>query len=258
VKKQFLLGAAIGALSVINPALAAPPAYNWTGCYIGGNAGYSWGRASGATSTPSINSMGGGSLPLGLPTWYPISLNPEGVIGGGQIGCNRQFDNRYVFGFETDFQGSAQHDSNSRNHLFNDGEGASGTVNQNVEAKLKWFGTVRGRAGLLITPSVMVYGTGGLAYGNISVNNTFTVSGTTFSGVASFGDSKTKIGWTLGAGIEGVLFNWNNWTWKIEYLYIDFGSLSGSGVDPLIGPYSWNVNVIDNIVRVGLNYRITP
>lgn len=270
MKKQLLMGVSIGALAAINPALAADlpvkapvmapvvAAYNWTGCYVGGNIGYSWGRAHG-----DINAFGG---PLGVPTAFPISLNLDGVIGGGQIGCQRQFDNRWVLGLEADFQGSAEKHSRNFSDPFNvnDGEGFSGTVSQSIEAKIQWFGTWRARAGFLVTPTIMLYGTGGLAYGKTSVtdNIAVTVTATNIALVpffpTSLSASDTKVGWTLGAGVEGALFNWNNWTWKAEYLYIDLGSVNGSGVDPFGRAVNWNTKVTDNIVRFGLNYRILP
>jgi len=270
MKKQLLLGIAIGALAAANPALAQPPVpYNWTGCYVGGNVGYSWGRARGNLNEPVLGF-------LGLPTSVPISLNPDGVIGGVQSGCQRQFDNRWVLGLEADFQGSAEkasgNFSNPFSFSFSDGEGfavTSGTVGHSIEAKIQWFGTWRARAGFLVTPTIMLYGTGGLAYGKTNVTDNITINGTTvpfgapippssFSAATSIGGSQIKVGWTLGAGVEGALFNWNNWTWKLEYLYIDLGSASGFGFDPFIGGYSWNAKFTDNIVRVGLNYRILP
>jgi outer membrane immunogenic protein len=67
------------------------------------------------------------------------------------------------------------------------------------------------------------------------------------------------VGWTLGGGVEGVVPNMSNWTWKAEYLYLDLGSVSGTGLEagPDLGtlPYSWSTKVTDNIVRVGLNYH---
>jgi outer membrane immunogenic protein len=112
---------------------------------------------------------------------------------------------------------------------------------------------VRGRVGLLINPTTLLYGTGGLAYGRISASGTFFNSFT--SGTASFGDSTTQVGWTLGAGVEGAIPNASNWTWKLEYLYIDFGTLSGNGFNSQGEAYSWSTRVTDNILRVGLNYR---
>jgi outer membrane immunogenic protein len=269
--KSFLLtSVAIGALVTINPALAADmpvkapvrapvvAAYNWTGCYVGGNVGYSWGRARGDIDTPT--------LPPFFPASYSISQDLNGVIGGGQIGCNRQFDNRWVLGIEADFQGSAEKHSNSFSNSFAlpIGEGATGVLNQTIEAKIEWFGTLRGRVGFLISPTLMLYGTGGLAYGKVSATDNFSSVITidvgngpvTARAAGTIGDSKTKVGWTLGAGVEGALFDTRNWTWKVEYLYVDLGSVSGSGVAPLVGPYSWNAKFTDNILRVGLNYRL--
>jgi outer membrane immunogenic protein len=118
MKKQLLLGVAFGALAVVNPAMAADlpvkapiykaapaPVYNWTGCYAGGNVGYSWGRSSGDINIPVLSSP---SLGSSFATSYSISADPQGVIGGVQIGCNRQVDNKWVLGIEADFQGSAQ------------------------------------------------------------------------------------------------------------------------------------------------------
>jgi outer membrane immunogenic protein len=133
-------------------------------------------------------------------------------------------------------------------------------VNSTLEQKLDWFGTVRGRVGPTITPTILVYATGGLAYGR--VNSTNTVSGTNITGTqgtntftltpvaASFSDSSTKIGWTLGAGLEGVLSG--NWTGKIEYIYVDLGTVSTSGAF-LVSRFSSRIT--DNILRVGVNYK---
>ena len=112
---------------------------------------------------------------------------------------------------------------------------------------------MRGRIGLLATPTLSFYGTGGLAYGGISASGTSNV-GTTM--LPSFGNSAINVGWTVGVGVEGAIPNTSNWTWKVEYLYIDFGTLSGSGYDPVFAkPYSWSTSVTDNILRVGFNYR---
>ena len=76
---------------------------------------------------------------------------------------------------------------------------------------------------------------------------------------ASFGNSSTRVGWTVGAGIEGAIGG--NWTAKLEYLYIDLGNISGSFVTPIVAPSgnfvtaSYNSHVTDNVLRVGVNYR---
>jgi outer membrane immunogenic protein len=266
MKKQLLLGTALGALTVINSALAADlpvkapprapivPAYNWAGCYVGGNIGYSWGTARGDLNIAHLDIFS-------LPTSFSLSLDPAGVIGGGQIGCNWQYNNGWVLGLETDFQGSGEKATQNfsgpfvTSPPFTFGEG----INQSIEAKIEWFGTVRGRVGYLVTPTLMLYGTGGLAYGETKVTDNVRqnlIGGGPAFTTTSISNSTTRVGWTLGAGAEGALFNWNNWTWKVEYLYVDLGSQSASGVDPVILGYSWNAKFTDNIVRFGLNYRI--
>jgi len=235
------------------PAMAP---YNWTGWYAGGNIGYSWGRVRGDLNAPGI-------VPLGWPS--AISLSPDGLIGGVQIGYNWQTDNTWVFGLEADFQGSAEKDSDARDPFsiaVNLGAATlTSTFNQALEAKIKWFGTLRVRGGVLLTPTIWLYATGGLAYGKVSsfatstLTQTLTPPGTTVTTSSAIGDSKTKFGWTLGAGAEGAIANSRDWTWKVEYLYIDFGSFSAAGTDPIIGAYSWSTKVTDHILRVGVNYR---
>ena len=124
----------------------------------------------------------------------------------------------------------------------------------------------------------MVYGTGGLAYGRVQTSGITAFSGTlteggiplpfAFNG-SGFSDSKTNVGWTTGAGIEGRFTYWltANWTWKLEYLYVDLGSLdavssfNAAGLPAAIGPAgasgttTLHTHFTDNIVRVGLNYK---
>jgi len=112
---------------------------------------------------------------------------------------------------------------------------------------------VRLRAGWLVTPTVLLYGTGGLAYGNVDASGSITDSVGPFT--YSFNNSATNVGWTGGGGIEGIVPNTTNWSWKVEYLYVDLGTVSGSAHDPDFGGIdSWSTKVTDNILRVGLNY----
>jgi outer membrane immunogenic protein len=112
--------------------------------------------------------------------------------------------------------------------------------------------------------------TGGLAYGE--VRTTDTVSGINFLGPqgvnsppvlapvsGSFSNSSTRVGWTVGAGVEGAIGG--NWTAKLEYLYIDLGNVSGTFITPIVTPSGalltsgYNSHITDNILRVGVNYR---
>ena len=273
MKKILVVGAAV--VTFATSALAAPPSvpvYSWTGFYVGLNAGYSWGRDSGPlTLGPSFSADGGTNL--------------DGFIGGGQLGYNWQSRN-WVFGLETDFQGTGQTGSASAicpggtatsvNGLCTPGH-IGDTINDpalpvsvSLSERLEWLGTLRGRVGVLVTPTVLPYITGGLAYGQvrvseavsgINVNGTTGANGATFTpGGGSFSNTTTKVGWTIGLGIEWLAYG--NWSGKIEYLYVDLGTVSGSFPTSLtavtggslIAGYSSHVT--DNIVRIGFNYKL--
>lgn len=268
------------------PAIA-DPIYNWTGFYIGGNVGYSWGRS---RSTQTFSNTATGAVLNSAATRFDLN----GVIGGGQIGYNWQKSN-WVFGLEADIQGSGQKGgggavcpggpatSTTTTAAAVNGPCSVGQVGDtvpfnvpafpvasNLSQKLEWFGTLRGRIGPTITPTVLAYVTGGLAYGEVSTTNTvagFNQLGPqgvnvppAFAAVAGSSSSRsTRVGWTVGAGVEGVVSG--NWTAKIEYLYVDLGHVSGSFVTPIIAPggafvtSSYRSHITDNIVRVGLNYK---
>lgn len=257
----FAHSAAAADMPVKGPVYKAPaaaPVYGWTGFYVGGNIGYSWGRAhTDLTLDPIVDpsfTFPGGTF--GFP------LKPAGVIGGAQIGYNWQGNNNWVFGIEADLQASGQKDSQRRTALFL-GVPCTTTCDfastTDITAKLSWFGTVRGRIGQDWN-GTFVYATGGLAYGRFKVSGTNTVTvdidqdGTIDATFArAFNYSKTSAGWTLGAGLEGRAWA-TNWTWKIEYLYLDLGS---AGVS-VPGLSVHTTDVTDHIVRVGLNYRLAP
>jgi outer membrane immunogenic protein len=150
--------------------------------------------------------------------WGSITNNgaePSGLFGGAQIGYNWQAG-QFVLGAETDIQGSGADDTFAPWKFSN-----------------PWFGTLRGRAGFALN-NILVYATGGLAYGGITGE------------VAGLDESKTHIGWTVGAGME-VGFT-PNWSAKVEYLYMDLSdrSYSITGADNGLGA---------SVLRFGVNYH---
>jgi len=124
------------------------------------------------------------------------------------------------------------------------------------QEKLEWFGTVRGRLGMLASPSWLFYVTGGLAYGEIASNETLTSvgGGAVLVGPLSAAFNTTRAGWTVAAAWRA----WSvaNWTAKVEYLYMDFGTINSTytGVAPF-SPAFLSTHVTDNVVRAGLNYH---
>ena len=253
------------------PVKALPPAataYNWAGFYFGGNVGYSWGQAaSNLNADPVTVNIG---TPFNTPGFAGSdTLTPKGVIGGGQIGYNWRTSPSWVLGLEADLQASGEKAGRSFSNAFsftapppNPAVPVSGFATMDYAAKITWFGTVRGRVGYA-WDRVLLYATGGLAYGGVRLAGTNTVSGTVagapFLSVIGVGHSQVNAGWTIGAGIEGALGD--RWTWKAEYLYLDLGSMSDPDGQLIVistsgGRVTTNTNYTDNIVRLGLNYRL--
>lgn len=281
MKKLLLAGAAIASLlatgafaadlpaRVYTKAPVVPPAiYSWTGFYIGGNVGYGWGRENdngtftGTSSAQVVSAVSG--LPVGLPVVTTLPTLPifgrsnvNGVIGGGQAGYNWQFQN-WLIGLEGDFQGSDEHSTGA---LCTAAGCPPGSLLFTTNYRLDWFGTARGRVGLLAAPQFLLYATGGLAYGHFSAD----------APTIPLSWGNTRAGWTVGAGAEWA-FN-SNWSVKLEYLYMDLGDVGGNSVTAststtalgvpvrfntvttVTTTSTFNTHFTDNIVRVGLNYH---
>jgi outer membrane immunogenic protein len=247
------------------------PVYSWTGFYIGGNVGYSWGNADTDFNADPVTVNTNQLVSATIPGFVGSeSVKPKGIIGGGQLGYNWQFSPNWVAGLEADIQASGEKASNAFSSAFNfvvpnTALLVKGTADTNYEAKILWFGTVRGRIGYA-WDRLMLYATGGFAYGEVKLDGTRTVSGTIsgnavvpFSLAKAIGHTQVNTGWTVGAGVEGALAG--NWTWKVEYLYVDLGSLDDADAPTLAiksvhgGQTFTHTTYTDNVVRVGANYR---
>ncbi len=277
---SFALLASIGGAVAADMPVKAPIAvpFSWTGFYIGVNAGYSWGRVrDNLDATSSVRerifrtadatlisdvTVAGPSFALGGRT------EVDGWVAGGQIGYNWQA-NRFVFGIELDIQATGQDGSSSFCSTAACGVGSVLVV---ASHELNWFGTARLRAGFLLTDTILIYATGGLAVADL--DSTYT-AGLVGFGTASASTSDTRVGWVIGGGAEAALSR--NWSIKAEYLYLDLGDTNNSAGSAtssvnLLGVPGQGFNTIidttvnasartrwtDNIVRVGLNYRFVP
>jgi outer membrane immunogenic protein len=158
----------------------------------------------------------GGNLGYAGGSVSGSATKPSGASGGVQGGYNWQQASPYVFGLEADLQVTGASDTFAPYKFSN-----------------PWFGTVRGRVGYAFN-NVLLYGTGGLAYGELRSSGPATM------------DIHTNVGWTLGVGAEVGLAQ--NWTGKIEYLYVDLASsrFNTTGLD---NGYSFG------LVRLGVNYH---
>jgi outer membrane immunogenic protein len=288
--RKILLGAVTtalitGAAAAADLPVKAPPpvvaAWSWSGCYVGGNVGVDQGRHHadlspsglyrsplGASPPPNAGGTGDFVADLNaLSTRY--SSTRSSFEGGVQVGCNHQLG-VVVFGAEADWQWTGVRSTidaafaafpNVGNPAFTD---ASRT--EHVDVSKRWFGTVRGRFGFTPWERVLIYGTAGVAFANYQSSTAVafaTLAGpaAVFSGAVHVGSgSSNQVGGVLGTGVEWAFLN--NWTAKVEYLYMWFNGFSYAS--PLIGAagpvapgYSWATTITprEHVIRVGVNYK---
>jgi len=197
-----------------------PSYYDWTGLYLGLNAGYASAKMS---ETPSDGSGSG-------------SASIPGGIGGAQIGYNYQVGG-VVLGFEADFDGSMATKSITAGS-------ASGTV------QIPWIGSLRGRVGYAFD-RLLVYATAGGAATQVLAN-------VNVGALGSASTSTTTGAWTAGGGIEAAITD--NLSARVEYLYLDTGNITMAQVGGTPPPPVVTVSgrLQENMVRAGLNYRFRP
>jgi outer membrane immunogenic protein len=246
--------AATGSASAADMAVRARPAavdpgYNWSGFYIGGNAGYGWGERSGEIVAFSTGLGIPGAVAAGtIPSFF--NLRPEGALGGVQAGYNWQ-SGRWVFGVETDIQAAHLNQSVVIPHA---ALGPFTATLSTASTDLDWFGTARGRVGYAWN-QFLLYGTGGLAYGGVSDNATVATVPPPAAGGGHGMTSSARIGWAAGAGIEWAFRP--AWSLKAEYMHVDLGGTTLRVLFP-VAP----INFIDyrfqhayDVARVGINYK---
>lgn len=267
------------------PALLPPPPL-WTGFYAGVNAGGTWSQSNSISvasfqgpcditrigcglSVPSV-----GTAMSAAATFVAPSSSNGGFIGGGQIGYNWQFNNIFVAGVEADIHGVTNNDSGS---AFVTGALAGAPTLAtprplveiaSVRRSLDYLGTVRGRLGYLFTPTLLVYASGGLAYGgvhsSVGIFQSFNTDPSVTPALGAGAFSDTRVGWTVGGGLEWMFLP--NWSAKAEYLYYDLGNVTYS-VTPLTSLSTISGTVVGSafpqaqtrfdghVVRAGLNYH---
>lgn len=260
----LLTAPAIAADMAARPYTKAPammaPAYDWSGFYLGANAGYTFGDREDIITTGqlaiNVTNVAGGARP-GL-----VRNTRDGFIGGGQIGYNWQWSPNWVLGLEADIQ---YVDIDRTNTVVT---AALPTLAVPVGPPLvntfrtetEYLGTVRGRLGYT-WGQTMLYGTGGFAYAR--VNNSASFFGPPATGGVQqfFGqDRSTKTGYAVGGGIEHMFTP--NWSVKAEYLYYDLDD-SNLNVAVILRPvgqgggtgYNTTIRNDGHIARVGLNYK---
>lgn len=241
------------------PVYKAPPIvmYNWTGFYVGGNAGWVGSATNNVGLTGTDTGTGGfgseladGSTPSSFGTRY------SGFIGGAQAGYNWQMGT-WLAGLEADFAWSGASGSTSQVNLPQPPYPARAAITTTASNKLDYLGTFRGRLGVLVTNPLLLYVTGGLAYGKTELG--VSSSCPTCAPVRNLStvNSPTKAGWTIGAGGEWMFAP--QWSVKVEYLYYDLGT---NTTTPLTYTYGANTSTLTasirengHIVRGGINFH---
>lgn len=211
------------------PAVYVPavlPIYNWAGVYVGINGGWGWG-----STKYTANAVGTFPGTTG-------SLSDNGGVVGGTLGANFQAG-AFVFGVEGDWDYSA----------INTGTTASiCTFSGNCQTGNNWLATARGRAGYA-ADRVLFFATAGGAFANVQTN---------FNGTTT---THTQSGWTAGAGVEWAFAD--NWTAKVEYLYVNLGNGSVNCATAACLAASTGVQIpvsvglTENLIRAGVNFKFS-
>lgn len=238
----FVFATSASAANLGSPVRSAPDyaAFNWTGPYIGASVGYAAGTVQ---EWPTPTGPTGGPLP---------AIDPHGGFVALQAGYNQQFG-WLVVGLESDFTlvGSVK-----GGRTINWCPGCFGvTVTERQDAQASWLGTTRGRIGIA-WDRVLLYGTGGVAYGQMKSTDQYNVDYTWY-GYAPYNSTSTMtqaaVGWTVGGGLEFAFAR--NWTARVEALHVDMGVVESKSTCNFCTPYSASTRFTANIARLGVNYK---
>jgi outer membrane immunogenic protein len=251
---------------------ARVPYLAWTGFYVGINGGFAWGNSSlaFAANDPAAvaGTCGGGGAPKGQCI-NAVDFRRDGAVAGGQFGFNWQVNSHWLVGAEADYQWSNLDGSvNSAFRL-----GNVGATNMVASQTVESFGTVRARAGVVLVPPLLLYGTGGFAFGRVHENLSVPAVATkgltagSFSYVCTIGAacfagsaSQTLLGWSAGAGAEYAITT--NLIFRTELLYVHLSAptvaVTATAVAAGTAPASVAAGfspVYFAVMRAGLNYK---
>lgn len=250
------------------PVKALPPVapgVNWTGFYVGGHVGYGWGNKD--FSLPDIAGQKFGDCSgshqecfdfskLGSPA---LSHKLSGLLGGVQAGFNLQ-SGAFVYGVEGQLSWTGmKEDSLSKLGEFrfvNCYYDITKEIDLKAHTEVNWVATLAGRIGYAVD-RVLIYAKGGVAFADQDYNWIVT-KGSKDLATAKFSDTRT--GWMVGGGAEWAL--WHNWSAKLEYNYMDFGTetINVAANVCLSGTCSKKDVRVDidehmHVVKLGINYR---
>lgn len=270
LKKCIPLMMSLSAWSTPIVSMAAVPSSSFSGFYLGGDVGVAWGTSHYQTN-PGCRSLDENAVfcnvnpdpsitnGTAVATSGTGKMTLSGVTGGVQAGHNWQREHVF-FGGEGDFGALNLNKSVRPNGTFPfTFLGTQYSLTESISTN--WLATLRGRIGTtVIHPQFLLYGTAGAAFTNYKISSGYSDNaiGGGFPGGTGYGNHSNNIsGWTVGGGGEWLLME--HFSIKVEYLYVDFGSVTVSVPTSNTPSYTQTIQVktalTANLIRFGLNYR---
>jgi outer membrane immunogenic protein len=257
IHMRRFIAAALASTALAMPAMAADLApyvkspvvvpWTWTGVYFGGDVGGAWSDNTSTWSTPTTFGV------------RPISGNTGGsaFAGGFYAGYNYQFSPAFVAGIEADWTGMRATGAYNQAWTTFPGGGIIPGTSTAMNSEVEWAATLRGRLGYLIWPNLMVYGTGGGAWGKIQYQGA--ASDPTIGYLAGAQFNNTSSGWVAGGGLEWAPFTGFGLLFRVEYLYYDFSSGQSAlaiapGFPAFPSSFSWTAPKMST-ARFGMSYK---
>jgi outer membrane immunogenic protein len=208
---------------------------------------------------PSYEATAGGPPPLNFTRTVSGAGSADAVSGlaGAHAGYNWT-QGGVVFGFETDLQ-KINLVSTVNPALIYIPPPPNPTDFARAQATIDWYGTLRGRVGTTFGP-LMVYLTGGVAYGNVDLSSSFSAFGLTTSAQ----NSQTRVGAVGGFGAEYMLQP--NLFMTFNYQYVDLGKINvASSITAPLGQFAFatlnqsaSVHAQFQTATIGLTWRFAP
>jgi opacity protein-like surface antigen len=275
--RGILLGG-VGCFAIASAVVAAdldlPPAPQtfsngprWDGPYIGVNAGWGTSPGNDASTTwfkswPSTDPTFA-ALPANAPPNSALRFSPSGFAGGAQVGFNKQFGS-LVFGVESDYDYVGARSKASMSGVYSGatigGTPFSGGYTISQSQQLNSLGTFRAKLGFTPMDDLLLYATGGLAFGQTSATSAASIpnTGGVLPNDSAFQGTRENwaVGYAIGGGVEYALDR--NWSVRAEAIYYDLGHSSVVGVANLVGQTiqtDTDTTYKGYMLRLGLNYE---
>jgi outer membrane immunogenic protein len=265
MSKRLVGVALFVALAVIPHAKAAGTVTaggsgSWTGLYVGAGIGGKWADTDWTTTCFGTACTTGGFNFFSPDDSSPRTFSTSALRGSGYAGFNWQLQN-WVLGVEGDVGfGNKSEVTPGIPGCTTDCGFFTPTPDDIDSASVKVLGdaSIRGRAGFLLVPSVLVYGTAGAAFQRVSANLTCSFAGPwcsppVFSDILSDTRSATLKGWTAGGGLEWMVHD--GWLVRGEYRYSDLGHFSPTFFEGTTNAVFTDIHVVTQELTFGIGYK---